>query len=151
MVKTLDPYGGKTKLEFEKLEKPAQDKITTKFEKEFKQRFIDPFNSAIGKAVNNKNYTWKPTNVKFVKDGKNFDNTRGHQMITVNGLADSNIAGKAINIAAYGAKDKYTNKDGVSNIDVLAAKTTAPGSSVNIGLQNMQYLGSLNINNVYLI
>jgi len=74
MVKTLDPYGGKTKLEFEKLEKPAQDKITTKFEKEFKQRFIDPFNSAIGKAVNNKNYTWKPTNVKFVKDGKNFDN-----------------------------------------------------------------------------
>ena len=84
-------------------------------------------------------------------DGKNFDNTRGHQMITVNGLADSNIAGKAINIAAYGAKDKYTNKDGVSNIDVLAAKTSAKGSSVNIGLQNMQYLGSLNMNHVYLI
>ena len=62
-------------------------------------------------------------------------------MITVNGNANSNVAGKAINISNYGAADKYTNKDGVSNIDVLAATTSAPGSSVNIGLQNLPYLG----------
>ena len=71
-------------------------------------------------------------------DGTHFDNTRGQHNIAVNGLANSNLAGKAINIGSYGDNDSFINKDGTANISVKGGTTAAEGSTLNIGLQNLQ-------------
>ena len=70
--------------------------------------------------------------------GNNFDNTRGTHNIAVKGMATSDLANKAINIGSYSGPNSFTNNKGHANIDIGGAMTTAKGSSINIGLLNLQ-------------